>query len=47
MHVYFLIGFRYRMIVLMDWAWAYGTFKRTAREVVGIEKFDRRDDGKL
>ena len=38
-HVYFLIGFRNRMIVLMDWAWAYGTFNRTARVVVGTEKF--------
>ena len=46
-HVYFLIGFRNRMIVLMDWAWAYGTFNRTARVVVGTEKFDRRDDRKL
>ena len=39
-HVYFLIGFRNRMIVLMDWAWAYGTFNRTARVVVGTEKFE-------
>jgi NADH:ubiquinone reductase (H+-translocating) len=38
-HVYFLIGFRNRFIVLMDWAWAYGTFNRTARVVTGTEKF--------
>ncbi len=45
-HVYFLIGFRNRMIVLMDWAWAYGTFNRTARVVVGTEKFDRKSERK-
>ena len=46
-HVYFLIGFRNRMIVLMDWAWAYGTFNRTARVVVGDEKFERKNAREL
>jgi len=46
-HVYFLIGFRNRMIVLMDWAWAYGTFNRTARVVVGTEKFASKLQPKL
>ncbi len=32
-HVYFLIGFRNRLIVLMDWASAYGTYRRSARVV--------------
>lgn len=32
-HVYFLIGFRNRLIVLMDWASAYWTFRRNARVV--------------
>jgi hypothetical protein len=27
-HVYFLIGFRNRMVVMMDWAWAYFTSQR-------------------
>ena len=36
-HIYFLIGFRSRLMVLTDWAWAYFTFKRTARLVVGAE----------
>jgi NADH dehydrogenase len=31
--VYFLIGFRNRLIVLADWAWAYFTFERNARVV--------------
>jgi len=35
--VYFLIGFRNRLVVLMDWAWAYWTFARYARVVTGIE----------
>jgi NADH dehydrogenase len=30
-HIYFLIGFRNRMIVLIEWAWAYLTFQRGAR----------------
>jgi len=30
-HVYFLIGFRNRMVVMMDWAWAYFTSQRHAR----------------
>lgn len=32
-HVYFLIGFRNRLVVLMDWAWAYWTHERHARVV--------------
>jgi NADH dehydrogenase len=30
-HITFLIGFRNRIVVLMDWLWAYVTFKRGAR----------------
>ncbi len=37
-HVYFLIGFRSRLMVLTDWAWAYFTFKRNARLVVGTDE---------
>jgi len=32
-HIYFLIGFRNRIMVLIDWAWAYWTFERNARIV--------------
>jgi NADH dehydrogenase len=32
-HVYFLINFRSRIVVLLDWAWAYWTFNRYARIV--------------
>jgi NADH dehydrogenase len=30
-HVYFLIGFRNRLAVTLDWVWAYLTFERGAR----------------
>jgi len=32
-HIYFLIGFRNRLMVLVDWAWAYFTYQRGARVV--------------
>ncbi len=32
-HIYFLIGFRNRLIVMIDWAWAYWTYERNARVV--------------
>jgi NADH dehydrogenase len=32
-HIYFLIGFRNRLVVLIDWAWSYFTFARHARIV--------------
>jgi len=32
-HVYFLIGFRNRLLVLFDWAWSYFSFARHARVV--------------
>jgi NADH dehydrogenase len=32
-HIYFLIGFRNRLVVLIDWAWAYWTYERHARVV--------------
>jgi NADH:ubiquinone reductase (H+-translocating) len=32
-HVYFLIGFRNRLVVLIDWAGAYWTYQRGARIV--------------
>jgi NADH dehydrogenase len=30
-HTFFLIGFRNRVIVMFQWAWAYLTFQRSAR----------------
>ena len=37
-HIYFLIGFRNRFVVLLDWASAYVTFARHARVVVGTAR---------
>ena len=34
-HIYFLINFRSRLVVMIDWAWAYWTMQRSARIVVG------------
>jgi len=30
--IYFLIGFRSRIVVALDWLWAYVTFRRGARD---------------
>jgi NADH:quinone reductase (non-electrogenic) len=35
-HIYFLIGFRSRLIVAMNWAWNYVTFQRGTRLITGI-----------
>ncbi len=34
-HIWYLIGFRNRIIVMIDWAWAYWTFERSSRIVTG------------
>jgi NADH:ubiquinone reductase (H+-translocating) len=34
-HIFFLIGFRNRLVVLIDWAEAYWTYRRGARIVIG------------
>lgn len=34
-HIFFLIGFRNRIIVLIQWAWAYFTYERGARLITG------------
>jgi NADH dehydrogenase len=42
-HIYFLIGFRNRIVVMIDWAWAYWTFERNARIVMEArERPDRK-----
>ncbi len=37
LHIFFLIGFRSRLIVLINWAWAYFTYARGARIILGNE----------
>jgi NADH:ubiquinone reductase (H+-translocating) len=39
-HVFFLIGFRNRLVVLIDWAQAYWSYQRSARIIIG--RSDRR-----
>jgi NADH:ubiquinone reductase (H+-translocating) len=34
-HIFFLIGFRNRLVVLFTWAWAYLTYQRSARLILG------------
>jgi len=34
-HIFFLIGFRNRLLVLFEWAWAYFTYERGARLITG------------
>ncbi len=34
-HIFFLIGFRNRLIVLIEWAWSYFTYERGARLITG------------
>jgi NADH dehydrogenase len=36
-HIFFLIGFRNRIAVLLEWAWAYLTWQRGARLITGEE----------
>jgi len=35
-HIFLLIGFRNRIIVLIQWAWSYFTYERGARLITGI-----------
>jgi NADH dehydrogenase len=35
-HIYFLIGFRNRLMVALNWAWNYLTFQRGTRLITGI-----------
>jgi NADH dehydrogenase len=35
-HIYFLIGFRNRVVVALNWAWNYLTFQRGTRLITGI-----------
>jgi NADH:quinone reductase (non-electrogenic) len=34
-HIFFLIGFRNRVLVLLQWAWSYVTYSRGARLITG------------
>ncbi len=34
-HIFFLIGFQNRMLVLLQWAWSYMSYERGARLITG------------
>ena len=33
-HIWYLIGFRNRLVVLITWAWSYFTYRRGARLIM-------------
>jgi NADH dehydrogenase len=35
-HIYFLIGFRNRLAVVLNWGWNYVTFQRGTRLITGF-----------
>jgi NADH dehydrogenase len=39
-HLFFLIGFRNRIVVLLDWAWSYFSYQRSARIILGRDRPD-------
>jgi NADH:ubiquinone reductase (H+-translocating) len=41
-HVLLLIGFRNRLVVMIEWAWAYLTFNRGVRLITGVSGLPRR-----
>jgi NADH:quinone reductase (non-electrogenic) len=38
LHIFWLIGFRNRVAVMSEWAWAYMTFQRRVRLITGTER---------
>jgi len=40
-HIFFLIGFRNRLLVLFQWAWSYFTYERGARLITGPSETPR------
>jgi NADH dehydrogenase len=46
-HIFFLVGFRNRVMVLIEWAYAYITFRRGARLITGdsadVDEVDEKD----
>ena len=37
-HVFFLIGFRNRLVVMAEWIWSYFTYQRHARIIIGHDR---------
>ena len=44
-HIFYLIGFRNRFVVMFEWAWAYVSYQRGARLITGnIDAYLERDE---
>jgi NADH dehydrogenase len=37
-HIFFLIGFRSRFVVMTEWIWSYFTYQRNARIIIGRDR---------
>jgi NADH dehydrogenase len=44
-HILYLVGFRNRLLVLIEWAWAYVTYQRSARLITGSTDLPGFDSG--
>ena len=44
-HILFLIGFRNRVLVMIEWAWSYLTYERAARLITGDTHLPGFQDG--
>jgi NADH dehydrogenase len=44
-HIYYLTGFKNRLLVVLQWAWSYLSFRRGARLIVNKEwRFHRPEE---
>ena len=44
-HIYYLVDFRNRIIVIINWAWSYLTYRRGARLITGRDRANTPDGG--
>lgn len=44
-HIFFLIGFRNRVVVMVDWLWSYVWFRGNARLITNVERHDQDEPG--
>lgn len=45
-HIFFLIGFRNRILVMIQWAWSYLTYERGARLITGSDELPGWDESR-
>src|SRR3546814_9538662 len=43
-HIFFLIGFRNRLVVMLNWTWAYWSYQRAARIILGRDSGFRSEE---